>query len=456
MIEFRLNGRPIRLDVDPAERLLDLLRYRLDLTGTKEGCAEGECGACTVYLDDLPVDACLVPAYQAHGREVVTVEASDRRQLEPFLRSGATQCGACTPGVVMTAAWIRDHPDLLETHDLRELMAGNLCRCTGYDGIIDGVESALTAHSVDNADAATESNRSASAPVKPTSAAAVSGGGAVHRPSSLSEALELLDAEPDALPIAGGTDLLVHWPTRLDAHDRTYVDLTGVTSLRAHDWTPNALVLGGLTTYWDVIRDTRARAEFPLLVDAGRQVGAVQIQTRGTWAGNIVNASPAADGVPVLMAYDAVVDLASTDGLESIRLDEFFSGYKEMRMSNRQLITAIRLPRRAYDVAWFDKVGSRAAQAITKVGLAVTRRAEPAEDRWRVVANSVAPTVRRCATVERLLGRREAIGSPRVLAEAFARDVAPIDDIRSTRAYRSTVLSRLLYFGLRKRVDFVT
>ncbi len=145
LITFTLNGSPISLEIDPAARLLDTLRYQLTLTGTKEGCGEGECGACTVYLDGLPVNSCLVPTYQVRGRRVETVESLDPGALEPFERCGATQCGACTPGVVMTGWWIREHPELLETHDTRELMAGNLCRCTGYDGIIDSVKEALEA-----------------------------------------------------------------------------------------------------------------------------------------------------------------------------------------------------------------------------------------------------------------------------------------------------------------------
>jgi len=145
-ITFTVNGRAVSLAVDPAARLLDTLRYQLSLTGTKEGCGEGECGACTVYLDGLPVNSCLVPTYQVRGHRVDTIESLeslDPGALEPFERAGATQCGACTPGVVMTAWWVRRHPELLETHTLRELMAGNLCRCTGYDGIIDAVKDAI-------------------------------------------------------------------------------------------------------------------------------------------------------------------------------------------------------------------------------------------------------------------------------------------------------------------------
>lgn len=142
-ISFTLNGAAVRTETDPAERLLDLLRYRLGLTGTKEGCGEGECGACTVWIDGLPADSCLVPAFQADGRDIRTIESVEPERLRPFLDSGATQCGACTPGVAMTALWILENADLLRSHTVRELMAGNLCRCTGYDGIIEGIEAAL-------------------------------------------------------------------------------------------------------------------------------------------------------------------------------------------------------------------------------------------------------------------------------------------------------------------------
>lgn len=142
-ISFTLNGAPVSLEVPAHERLLDTLRYRIGLPGTKEGCGEGECGACTVHLDGLPVNACLVPTYQVRGLAVRTVESVEPASLEPFLVHGATQCGACTPGVVMTACWIREHREVLERHQLRALMAGNLCRCTGYDGIVDAVQAAL-------------------------------------------------------------------------------------------------------------------------------------------------------------------------------------------------------------------------------------------------------------------------------------------------------------------------
>jgi len=138
-VSLTLNGRAVTVRVDPAERLLDTLRYELGLTGTKEGCGEGECGACTVLLDGKPVNSCLVPTWQARGASVETIESVSPEDVQELLGTGATQCGACTPGVVLAAKWIAGNRVLLETHSVRELMAGNLCRCTGYDGIVDGV-----------------------------------------------------------------------------------------------------------------------------------------------------------------------------------------------------------------------------------------------------------------------------------------------------------------------------
>ena len=142
-ISFFLNQERVVVSVDPTERMLDMLRDRFGLKGTKEGCGEGECGACTILLNGLPANSCLIPAYQARGHAVDTIESVSPEELSDLHDSGATQCGACSPGVVMTALWIRRNPELLATHTLREVMAGNLCRCTGYDGIMDGLQAWL-------------------------------------------------------------------------------------------------------------------------------------------------------------------------------------------------------------------------------------------------------------------------------------------------------------------------
>ncbi|HEY9422248.1 MAG TPA: (2Fe-2S)-binding protein [Thermoanaerobaculia bacterium] len=140
---FSLNGKPAEIDGHPMERLLDVVRERLGLTGTKEGCGEGECGACTVMMDGEPVLSCLVPLFQCEGRRIETVEriaeGPAREFLDRFVASGGVQCGACTPGIVVTAwALLERNPDP-SREEAREALAGNLCRCTGYEGILRAV-----------------------------------------------------------------------------------------------------------------------------------------------------------------------------------------------------------------------------------------------------------------------------------------------------------------------------
>jgi carbon-monoxide dehydrogenase small subunit len=143
-LRFSLNGREVTVSVDPRETLFDTLRERLRLTGTKGACLEGECGSCTVLLDNEPVTSCLVMALQVDGREVTTVEGlSDNGQLSAlqaaFVRAGAVQCGYCTPGLLVSAtALLRKNPRPSED-EVRNGLAGNLCRCTGYNKIIDAV-----------------------------------------------------------------------------------------------------------------------------------------------------------------------------------------------------------------------------------------------------------------------------------------------------------------------------
>ncbi|MBS0192259.1 MAG: FAD binding domain-containing protein [Phycisphaerales bacterium] len=268
-------------------------------------------------------------------------------------------------------------------------------------------------------------------------------------PQSLREACAFC-AEQTAIPMAGATDLLVHWPIRPEAQDKTYLDLSAISELRPFRWTDVSLHIGALTTYWDILRDPQTRAEFPLLHEAARQVGAIQIQSRGTWAGNIANGSPAADGVPVLLAYDASVVLTSMAGSREIPLREYYTGYRNSVRRSDELITSIILPRRRYDFSVFHKVGARRAQAITKVGIAVTREAGArAANPWRVVASSVAATVRRCPAIEAFLASGALVRVPSDFFASIDADIRPIDDIRSTASYRRTVLARLLYHSLR-------
>ena len=257
-------------------------------------------------------------------------------------------------------------------------------------------------------------------------------------------ALDLMaDAAPPLTPIAGGTDLLVSWHQR-PKDDLALLDLSLLPELRAFRLTDEFLELGGSTTYWQVIESAEVSQAFPLLAQAARQVGAIQIQTRGTWAGNIANASPAADGVPVMMAYDAVVVLQSRDGTVEVPPDQYYTGYKQSVRRPEQLIRAIRMPRRERAFEWFHKVGARSAQAIAKVGVAMVKDAHG----WRVAANSVAPTVVRCRALEQALDGGQSLTNHDEIQMLLNIDIAPIDDLRSTSEYRRRVLTNLVHYAL--------
>lgn len=147
LLEFDLNGKPISINVEPDKRFLDVLREDLGLTGAKEGCGEGECGACTVIMNGKAVNSCLLLAVQVQGQKVLTIEGlSPKGKMDPlqeaFIENHAVQCGYCTPGMIMSAkALLMANPDP-DHEEIRRALAGNLCRCTGYNNIVRAVRKA--------------------------------------------------------------------------------------------------------------------------------------------------------------------------------------------------------------------------------------------------------------------------------------------------------------------------
>ena len=144
-VELVLNGQPVRIEGQPMERLLDVLRQHCGLTGTKEGCGEGECGACTVLLDGEPVLSCLVPLMQCRERSIDTIEALAEGPasgfIDRFVAAGGVQCGACTPGIIVTSWALLERTGAPDREVIQEALAGNLCRCTGYEAIVRGLGS---------------------------------------------------------------------------------------------------------------------------------------------------------------------------------------------------------------------------------------------------------------------------------------------------------------------------
>ena len=250
---------------------------------------------------------------------------------------------------------------------------------------------------------------------------------------SLREALNILRDEP-RMPIAGATDVFVALNFGTLAPLR-FLDIGALDELRAISLSDDVLAIGALITYTSLIRSPLVRDRLPMLAEASRLVGGVQIQNRGTVGGNIANGSPAGDSLPVFAAADAVVVLRSADSERRVPFTEFYTGYRATVMRPDELIVAIEVPR-IEGKQWFRKVGTRAAQAISKIVVAAVRSQSP-----RIAFGSVAPTVIRVPKTEGALAGGASIDeAARILAD----EIAPIDDLRSSAEYRRRVSVNLL------------
>jgi CO/xanthine dehydrogenase FAD-binding subunit len=247
-------------------------------------------------------------------------------------------------------------------------------------------------------------------------------------------------------PFAGGTDLMVLLEAGKLPH-KNYLNIWNLAELRGIEVSPEHVTLGALTTYTEVQSNPILREEFPMLCQAASETGGLAIQNRGTLGGNIANASPAADSPPALLAYDAELELVSVNGARWVKYQGFHTGYKQMIMRPDELLARIRLPRTSTDAHhYYRKVGTRKAQAISKVCFAGTARiSEDTVADVRIVLGSVAPVPLRCIRTENVLrGAKLDRNSIDQAQAALAGEIVPIDDIRSTRDYRLRVSLNLL------------
>ena len=263
---------------------------------------------------------------------------------------------------------------------------------------------------------------------------------------TLEQALALLAGEPGAwTPFAGGTDLMVLLEAgRLP--QRRFLDLWRLDELRGILATEDEVAIGALSTYTDLLADPVVASEFPLVAEAARVTGACAIQNRGTVGGNIANGSPAADLPPALLVYDASIELVSSRGRRRVPYHAFHTAYKQMDLGRDELIASVRLPRGGqFARQTYRKVGTRRAQAISKLCFAATAAIDDRIRDIRIGLGSVAPTVVRARHAEAVLrGRPVDVQTIADARSALARDMAPIDDVRSTADYRLKVAGNLL------------
>ena len=465
-----VNGRPRPLrGVAPHTTALDWLRSQ-GLTGAKEGCAEGECGACSVLLATsdgadrtawTAVNSCLVPAAALDGQEVVTAEGLGTPEtMHPvqaaLAAAGGSQCGYCTPGFAcsMAAEFYRaargdggaggaGAPDGAAEaghhgFDLHAL-AGNLCRCTGYRPIRDAAEG-LGAPETD--DPLAERLRH---PAPEAVATTVEADGARFvRPGSLEEALALIADDADAVAVAGCTD----WGVDVNLRGRRApltVAIDRLPELRGFAFGDAAVEVGAGLTLSEVERLLDGRV--PLLADLLPQFASPLIRNRATLGGNLGTASPIGDTAPALLALEARLVLVSSDGEREVDLAEYFTGYRETVLRDGELIRAVRIPLPLAALTGFHKVAKRRFDDISSVAaaFAIDVGADGTVASARIGLGGVAATpIRARATEAALVGRRWDLDAVRDAASVLGSEGTPMSDHRASAEYRALMLNRSL------------
>jgi xanthine dehydrogenase small subunit len=450
-LSFKLNGTIVDAsDVDPNTTLLAWLRTR-GLTGTKEGCAEGECGACAVVIvrEDgegrsryEPVNSCLFLLASAAGQEIVTVEGVANGTLHPvqdaMVRCGGSQCGYCTPGFVMSmfAEFYRRGrtPGGFE----RDAIEGNLCRCTGYRPILEAGRSLPMVQDGDPF-----AQRLASPAPSAERVEHACGSRRFLRPSTIAEALDALAAHPSAKIVSGGTDLVVEMNQRHTRFD-AIVSLEAVQELRAIEDRDDALVIGASVTLSEI--EHRAPGAPAMLRELFPLFSSRLIRNRATLGGNLATASPIGDSPPVLLALGAEVELASKTGTRTVPLDQFFLAYRKTAMAPGEILARVRIPKPFPTIGRFYKVSKRKHDDISTVAaaFALDLDASGVVQRARLAYGGVAATPVRALDAERaIVGKR--LGAA-LVAEAqkhLEHAFTPMTDQRGSAEYRRAMVTRL-------------
>lgn len=458
-VRFLLDGQVhVLRDIDPTTTLLELLRYQLHRTGTKEGCAEGDCGACTVLVGEFQTDrvawralnACILFAPMLDGRALLTVESLARNgRLAPaqqaMVELHGSQCGFCTPGFVMSLHG--SHIGALGTEGAGagEFLAGNLCRCTGYGPILAAaaaVQPPRAEETVTPSDA-TRLARSEMLALNWRDPAS----GALRRwfsPRSKAELDDLLLEYPDARLVAGATDVGL-WVTKQLRTLETIIFLGECADLQGIDESDGGLVLGAGVKYSEALPVLHRL--HPQLGDLVRRIGAVQVRNAGTIGGNIANGSPIGDMPPALIALGAQITLRHGGDRRTIPLEDYFLAYGSQDRRPGEFLEQINIPRP--DPASrirIVKLSKRFDSDISAVcGAFVISVREGVVEGARLAFGGMAATPKRAAHCEAaLIGKPWSAATTAEAADLIGLDFNPLTDVRGTAAYRLEVAANLI------------
>ena len=459
-IRFVLDGEVIELDdVEPTRTVLQFLREDLGRTGTKEGCAEGDCGACTVVVAEVDrnngdialrsINSCIQFLPTLDGKELITVESLGADGLHPVQQAmvdcHGSQCGFCTPGFVMSLFALYKNRREPSRREIDDALAGNLCRCTGYRPIIAAAEAMYDAP-VDEHDWLRQPSGSHQDTTdhiallndiaRDSMLSLWHGGHAFFAPRTLDEFAALLAEHPDATILAGGTDIGL-WVTKQHRELVTLIYTGEVAGMDDVDVSATHIEIGAavtLTGAMPVILE-----HYPLLDELLRRFASPPIRNAGTLGGNVANGSPIGDSMPALMAAGASLVLRSLEGSREVDLDDFYHGYQRNDLRQGEFVERIRIPLPGDNVSLYSyKLSKRFDQDISAVCTAYRIELDDEKVKSiRVACGGLAETIRRAAHCENALQgqvwNEETINKG---MEAFAKDFEPITDMRASADYR--------------------
>jgi len=444
----------------PTETLLDYLRIRERAVGTKEGCGEGDCGACTVALGRLidgepvyePVNACIQLLGMADGAEIVTVEdigtVSDPHPVqEAMARHHGSQCGFCTPGIVMSLFSLFQRGSEPATRPvINEWLAGNLCRCTGYRPIVDAAMDVLSG---ERDDPFTQN-----AGEKAAMLAALETGDDLFcgdderffaAPRTLDDLARLYSQHPDATLVAGATDVGL-WITKSLRDLPKIIWLGHVEGLDRVDEDDGWVRIGATCTYSG--SEAVMAALDPDLGELWRRIGSKQVRASGTVGGNVANGSPIGDTPPVFIALGAVLELRRGEEVREIPLQDFFLDYGKQDRQEGEFVVGIRIPKPApYRVFRCYKISKRFDQDISSVMGAFSFTLEDGRLSDPIVAfGGMAGTPKRSVSAEAVLEQADLHDGAcwQSALDALARDFKPLSDHRASADYRLETAKALL------------
>lgn len=444
-IELTVNGKLRHADVPPMKTLLAVLREDLGLTGSKEGCGEGECGACSVIMNGRLINACLITALQASGSELLTIEglgtSSDMDILQKaFVSEGGIQCGFCTPGMIIAARALLEENPYPTLDEVKDALSGNICRCTGYEKIYEAVNKAIEDGYADTF-RKRENLCTKDAP-EPTCEEDKN----FMAPQNMEEALEMLNKNQDALLMAGTTDIIP------DIRNGKYkpskvIDLSRVQELRGINKTGDRIRIGSCASNGDIVRSAIIKKYLPALSEASARSGAPAVQNRATIGGNLATASGAADLPSILLPLGASVVLESTDGEREMTLEKFIRGYRDADRLPNEIIREIIVPVPAeHSVQKFYKRGSRKALTLSRISLGFYAEIEGGVIwEFRAGAGSMSPIPIRLPQLESLLKGKHI--TPELIDEAARtaqEEVSPRKSAQWRKAMTANLVRRFL------------